>query len=143
MVIVLGVDDSANSEIAARRAVSLGVALDAEVHAVFALHMSSTMVTVMGTVPNSLTEFALEERRAVWDRIRPILDASGAVVKQIDTDGYPPDVLAQYAEDVGATMIVVGSRGRGGIASLVLGSTSHRLTHIAHCDVLVAREREE
>jgi len=142
MVIVLGVDDSDNSEIAAKRAVALGKALDAEVHAVHAVHVAPTVVSALSTVPDSLMEFVAAERDAVWSRVGRILEDSGARVKRIDLDGYPPDTVAQYADEVEAEMIVVGSRGRGGIASLVLGSTSQRLIHIANCDVLVARARK-
>lgn len=142
MVLVLAVDDSDSSEIAAKRAVALGEALDAEVHAVHTVHVAPTVVSALSTVPNSLIEFVAAERGAVWDRIGPILDGSTSPVLRIDLDGYPPDTVANYADEVNAEMIIVGSRGRGGIASLVLGSTSQRLIHIAHCDVLVARERE-
>ncbi|MCM6772414.1 universal stress protein [Nocardia sp. CDC159] len=40
-----------------------------------------------------------------------------------------------------AQMVVVGSRGRGGFASMVLGSTSTALLHLAECPVIVAREK--
>lgn len=143
MVIVLGVDDSDQSVVAARRAVELGGALDAEVHALHILHIPGTVVNALSTVPDSIDEFAAAERGAVWARVGPVLDECRTAVKRVDVDGYPPDTIADYAKEVSARMIVVGSRGRGGIASLVLGSTSHRLLHIAHCDVLVAREKEK
>ena len=49
--------------------------------------------------------------------------------------GSPGGVLA--AESDGAAMLVVGSRGRSGLASMVLGSTSHAVLHHAHCPVVV------
>jgi nucleotide-binding universal stress UspA family protein len=41
------------------------------------------------------------------------------------------------AEDIGADLIVTGSRRRGALASAVLGSISSEILHSAPCDVLV------
>jgi nucleotide-binding universal stress UspA family protein len=49
--------------------------------------------------------------------------------------------LIERADDVGARMIVVGRRGRGGFAELVPGSYSHRLVHHAHRPVVVVPTR--
>jgi nucleotide-binding universal stress UspA family protein len=66
---------------------------------------------------------------------------SGAEVEvtKVDLDGYPPDMLVAYAEDIGASLVVVGTRGRGELASLILGSTSSRAIHLAKSDVLVVK----
>lgn len=56
------------------------------------------------------------------------------VVEQI-ADGHPVDLLRQAAQD--ADLLVVGSRGLGGIRGLVLGSVSHALLHHAECPVAV------
>lgn len=62
----------------------------------------------------------------------PELDLSVHVVV-----GKPAEELAKATE--GARLAVVGSRGRGGFAGLLLGSTSRRLVRSAHCPVLVVR----
>ncbi|WP_370948407.1 universal stress protein [Amycolatopsis sp. cg5] len=49
----------------------------------------------------------------------------------------PRQLLLEYSES--ARLMVVGSRGRGGFAGLVLGSTCHALIHHAACPVMVAR----
>jgi nucleotide-binding universal stress UspA family protein len=51
--------------------------------------------------------------------------------------GDPASVLVEAAGDAG--LVVVGSRGRGSLASLFLGSVSHGVVHGARCPVLVVR----
>jgi len=51
--------------------------------------------------------------------------------------GIPADELIRAADEAGADMIVVASRGTGGFARLRLGSVSTRLTHHGHHPVVV------
>ncbi len=53
--------------------------------------------------------------------------------------GPPAKAILTVADDIGADLIVAGSRGRGQTASAVLGSVSTEILHGAHCDVLVVR----
>jgi nucleotide-binding universal stress UspA family protein len=71
------------------------------------------------------------------------MDQAGVPVERVDLDGYPPDTLVAYADDAAASLLVVGTRGRGELASLILGSTSHRALHLAKCDVLVVKPQED
>ena len=51
--------------------------------------------------------------------------------------GYPAERLADLADEEGAELIVVGSRGRGAFKAAVLGSVSSSLIGVARCPVLV------
>jgi nucleotide-binding universal stress UspA family protein len=55
------------------------------------------------------------------------LRASGLRYRTVMRDGRPASVIAEVADDENADIIVVGRRGRGGVAELVLGSVSHEL----------------
>lgn len=55
--------------------------------------------------------------------------------------GTPEAVILRAAES--ARMVVVGSRGRGGFASLLLGSVGHRVAAHATCPVVVVRGRTD
>jgi nucleotide-binding universal stress UspA family protein len=141
-LIVVGVDDSEQSALAAETACRMAACLGGEVHAVFVAHVPAAMLAVLAGVPAASSDVLAAQRDAVWSRMGPILDEASVPVRRVDLEGYPSDTLVAYAREVDAAMLVVGSRGRGDLASLVLGSTSHRIAHDAHCDVLIARAGE-
>jgi nucleotide-binding universal stress UspA family protein len=51
--------------------------------------------------------------------------------------GGPAHVIAEVADEVGADLIVTGTRGHSPVAGLLLGSVTERLLHLAHRPVLV------
>ncbi len=142
LTIVVGVDDGTASRVALRRACALAADLEADLHAVFVSHVPATVLAAMSGLPTIGDDFAAAQRDNVWKEVEPVLAGCERPTTRVDLEGYPPDALVGYAEEVGADLMVVGSRGRGGLASLVLGSTSHRVVNHASCDVLVVRERD-
>ena len=54
-------------------------------------------------------------------------------------DGTPGPAICQLATELSAQAIVVGSRGRGGLRRMVLGSVSDHITRNAPCSVIVTR----
>ena len=77
----------------------------------------------------------IDDAVAEATRLQPSVKCDGAAV-----EGPPAEVLLDEAE--GASLIVVGNRGRGGFASLMLGSVSQQVVHHAPCPVLVIRAPE-
>lgn len=55
------------------------------------------------------------------------------------TVGDPAVEIVNTAREIGADLIVVGSRGLGQIKGILLGSVSDRVVHLAHCPVVVVR----
>ncbi len=53
--------------------------------------------------------------------------------------GDPADEVLDFARERGADLIVCGSRGLGRMQRLLLGSTSHKISHHAECSCLVVR----
>jgi nucleotide-binding universal stress UspA family protein len=77
-----------------------------------------------------------QQAQAETDKVlEGIGDKRPAEVTVRAVDGFPADELLRAAE--GAEMIVVGSRGIGGFARLVMGSVSTQVTHHAKCPVVV------
>jgi nucleotide-binding universal stress UspA family protein len=52
------------------------------------------------------------------------------------TSGNAARQIAEIAGEVGADLIVIGTRGHSAVAGVLLGSVTQRLLHIAHCPVL-------
>lgn len=139
MIIVVGIDESEPSLQGLRRAVEMADGLDAELHVVHAVHIPGTLLAVLNQVPADIAKLEQAQRDSVWAVADPVLTEASAQVQRVDLNGYPADALVEYAEGVAADLIVIGTRGRGELAALFLGSTSHRVLHLAHCDVLIVK----
>jgi universal stress protein A len=135
MIVVAGVDDSPVSKQVVDRAIEEARWREAELHLVHVVYLP----IVYTEVPINWSEVAEAQRQAVWDNLEETTSGVDVPLQKVDVDGYPPDALVGYANDVEADLLVVGTRGRGEFASLVLGSTSHRAIHLAGCDVLVVK----
>ena len=55
-------------------------------------------------------------------------------------EGRPADIIVQTAIDAQVDLIVMGSRGLGGVTQLFLGSVSDRVADEAPCPVLIVNE---
>lgn len=137
MLIVTGYDGSEHGDAALARADELAAALGAEHHVILVAHVQSYQWTAMSN-PYQIDLYALEEEHLsdAYEKAITTLVVPPTVVMR---RGEPAREIIAYAEEVGAEFIVVGSRGRGGIKSLILGSTSHSVIHGAPCDVIVVR----
>jgi nucleotide-binding universal stress UspA family protein len=62
-------------------------------------------------------------------------------VQCVAAEGQAAHVLLEEAKD--ADLLVVGSRGHGGFAGLLLGSVSQQCAHHASCPVVVVNEPDE
>lgn len=136
MVIVVGVDESEHAVAVLDRAVEEARRWGARLHVVHVFQ--APVVPYLGT-PVDIPAIAEAEREAVWESLGPHLHPKGVPVTRVDLEGYPPDTLVEYAHGQNAQMLVLGTRGRGELAALILGSTSHRALHLARCDVLVVK----
>ena len=73
-------------------------------------------------------------------------EAGGEIAGAHARVGFPEAEIVDLAEELGAGLIVMGSRGLGSIRRALMGSVSTSVVHHAHCSVLVARgsgRREE
>jgi len=66
-------------------------------------------------------------------------EISGLEIEQKVEPGQAASVLLDCARDLGASLLVVGTRGRGGFSSLLLGSVSEEVSRHSDCPVAVVR----
>lgn len=67
------------------------------------------------------------------------LEESGVQVDTVVLSGPPAEGLAELAQAIDVDLVAVGSRGRGAVARMLLGSVTDRLVHICPKPVLVVR----
>ncbi len=138
--IVVGVDGSEHSDAAIDWAARMAKGMGSEVVAVFAIAPAVYFDTgYMAPVPPPQLdpEWRAEMKREFEKQWCKGLRDAGVRYRAIMEDGRPASVIAQVADSVGADVIVVGRRGRGGVAELVLGSVSHELVLHSKRPVLV------
>ncbi|HXF50281.1 MAG TPA: universal stress protein [Dehalococcoidia bacterium] len=80
-----------------------------------------------------------EETTRVATEATDLVPKGVAKIETLVRLGRPASVIVDVAEDVGADVILVGSRGYTGLKSLLMGSVSSSVLTDAHCSVLIAR----
>lgn len=130
MKIIVAVDGSEHSIRAVAWCATYARKLGAEVIAVHAVEVP-VYAAPFGMVPTPV--YVPQDHEKLRDVLvnhwcEP-LDRLQVPFKTEIVEGYPSDVICRTAEAEDADLVVVGRRGRGGFAELLLGSTSHQLAH--------------
>jgi nucleotide-binding universal stress UspA family protein len=134
--IVVGFDGSDQARKALERAAD--IAGGATVAVVCSADVSRLMRDPAGGV-SPIEPADAEARAAALAEARRYLEGRNVEGVYVEGTGHPADVIVQEAEESGADLIVVGTRGLNAAKRLVLGSVSTTVVHHAPCDVLVVR----
>ncbi len=138
--VVVGVDGSEGSMAALRVAAEEAKTRSAKLRIVVAWHIPLAVYTDGLPPPTEITSDMQEAAKDIAQQ------AEAAVPAGIDfetklCEGQPADVLIEESE--GAEVLVVGSRGLGGLARFVLGSVSQHVSDHATCPVVVVPHKHE
>lgn len=145
--ILLATDGSEEAELALRTAVDLANTTDSELHVVTVgreYHPAYFEVPEPGDLRERAHRTLEREAQEILDRqIEKIEETGGTVAGTHLRMGRRKDEqIVSLSEDVGAGLIVMGSRGLGGVRRALMGSVSDSVVRHAHCPVLVVRPDE-
>jgi nucleotide-binding universal stress UspA family protein len=135
--ILVAVDHSEMSDRALDAARDLALLSGGEV---WVLHMREREVAVKTSV--SLSDESMDEASAAVAAAVDKLTAAGVKAHgDVGTTlfGYAARNIIDDAKEHDVDVIVMGSRGRGDLAGLILGSTAHKVIHLADRPVLIVR----
>jgi nucleotide-binding universal stress UspA family protein len=103
---------------------------------------------IIGSYAEAVIKDIKEKAQRLLDaQVEQVRAAGGTVAQAHLKIGGPVEEIVGLAEETGAGLIVLGSRGSGGVGRALMGSVSESVVRHAHCPVLVVRkeksEREE
>jgi nucleotide-binding universal stress UspA family protein len=137
--ILLATDGSPHAEVAAMKAVALAQSTGARLH----------VVAVGRTFPAAVYDVYAEagredlrrEAQEILDeQVKKIEEAGGTVaIAHLKMDERRDEAIVHLAEEIDADLIVIGSRGFGGLKRALLGNVADSVVRHAHCPVLVVR----
>jgi nucleotide-binding universal stress UspA family protein len=136
--ILLAVDMSDHARKAIPAAAELAKAGGGSVHV---LHVRELHYPVPPTVVGDSPEEAQQLVDGVVEELKQAGVTADGVVRT-STGGSPASVILEQAREVGAGMVVLGSRGLSDLGGLLLGSDAHKIIQLSSCPVLVVRDEE-
>ncbi len=148
--ILLATDGSQEATLAAQTAAELAYKTGSELHVVWVRprivpHHPGDYIgpEVMDHPQQREQKFLDRETRRLLDAQVEKIEATGSSVTQTHLGiGKPDKEVVALGEELGAGLIVVGSRGQSRMRRALMGSVSDSVVRHAHCPVLVVRKEK-
>jgi nucleotide-binding universal stress UspA family protein len=137
--VLLATDGSEDAALAARAAADVCEKTGSELHVVHAWSLGSSAYFEAFL----RVQVEQEAQEVLEDQVERIESAGGIVAGAHLRVGTPVDEILDLAGELAAGLVVVGSRGRGSLRRLLMGSVSEGVVHGASFPVLVMRGGEE
>ncbi len=149
--ILLATDGSREAQLAATTAADIASATNSELHLltvapgnpdpVYHIHEGSLRYE---TYKQALEAIKGDAQKILDEQVQKIEEAGGNVKEAYLRVGERRDqAIVHLAEELGAGLIVMGSRGLGGVRRALMGSVSDSVVHHAHCPVMIVRPEKE
>jgi nucleotide-binding universal stress UspA family protein len=141
--ILLATDGSKEAELAASTAADLAKGTGSELHLVtVALEYPYVYAYYDVRHPAEVERHRQEAQKILDQQVDRVVEAGGSGAKAHVSMGVPDEEIVVLAEELGADLVVVGSRGLGGMHRTLMGSVSDSVVRHAHCPVLVVRHED-
>ncbi|SEU27249.1 universal stress protein [Paenibacillus sp. NFR01] len=139
--ILLAYDGSKASNKALERTIELAkVTPGSSVYVVHAYDFPRFFIgEAIAPVPASVNKDYYDLAVQTTEEVKSRLEAEGLNATVDMVQGPPAEVVLNYAKEQAVDVIVIGSRGLGGIREFVLGSVSHNVVQNARIPVLVVK----
>jgi nucleotide-binding universal stress UspA family protein len=140
--ILLATDGSTHAELALTTAVDMANSTDSELHVVT---VAPGYPSYDVNVPQVVEQLRLQSEKVLEDQVEKVKRAGGKVAQKHlrIAERHRAQQIVRVAEEIGAGLIVTGSRGLGGVKRALMGSVSDSVVRHAHCPVLVVRPEDE
>src|SRR5215207_5627441 len=133
--VLLATDGSKDAALAARAAVDVCQRTGAELHVVHAWHSVATA----RLRPFMRAELKKLGNELLGEGVKRVEDSGGLVTGAHLLEGRAADEILDLAGQIGAELVVIGSRGLGPVSRIALGSVSEAVIHHSRLPVLVLR----
>jgi nucleotide-binding universal stress UspA family protein len=133
--IVVGVDGSEGARRAAEWAAAEAERWDASVVVVQAWEF--TPLVVATEAPIDLSKLRSDADAALATLVAEVFGGRASQVQARLVEELPANAVLDAVAETDADLVVVGSRGQGGLKGLLLGSVSQKIVHHAPCPVVV------
>ena len=151
--ILLATDGSEDADFAARTAINLANKTGSELHVVYVEEVPRRLSTSESSSLEGMIDPEFEEQmrqhaqaaasQLLEEQVQKITKAGGEIARAHPRFGRPYAEIVHLAEELEAGIVVVGSRGAGGVRRALLGTVSDSVVRHAHCPVLVVRQEKQ
>ncbi|MFB1065495.1 universal stress protein [Natrinema sp. H-ect4] len=137
--IVIPTDGSEYAEKAAVAGFDIATKMDATVHALAVGDIDRSEVSAVGGAPPRTKEDVTEIAAEWAEELTADAEANGLEAEAVVRTGTPADEIVDYATEIDADIIVIGTAGRSGFEKRILGSVTDKVVRTAPLPVVTVR----
>jgi nucleotide-binding universal stress UspA family protein len=133
--ILVALDEAGEPRKGMEKAIYLAKLSGAKITGVNVIVVSPTLAS---TVTN-YRDYLAEKAQEMLDRVKESCEKQGIQLASKILDGSPASKIAEFAEEEKVDLVIVGSRGLGGMSEAILGSVATSIVHKSKVSVLVVK----